>query len=98
MRIRDSEQISFGIDGESHDVAELGLWSLNHANRRRVSLRIPAKNVNASSREARDQNLPILQVQTDGVRRHQMRVRPLNHAQRMLGAAGARAKHQNGIR
>ncbi len=93
VSIRHSEQISFGIDGESHHVAELGLRSLDDANWRRVSVRVPSKNVDASSRKARDENLPILQIQTDGVRRHQMRVRPLNHAQRMLGTPLAPARN-----
>src|SRR6202043_157981 len=62
LRIRDREQIPFWIDSQPDDMSKAGLGSLDHANWRSVSMRVPAKNIDTLSRQAGDQNLLILQV------------------------------------
>src|SRR5207245_4013067 len=93
--IRYGEQIPIWIDGESHNMPKFGFRPLDDPNWCGISVGIPAKNVDAPSRKASDEDLSILQIQTNGVRRHQLRAGPLNHAQRMLRTRGGRAEDQN---
>ena len=98
MSIRDGEQVPLRIDGESHNMTKLGFWPFDKPNRCGISVGVPAKYVDASSRQTGDENLLIPQIQTDGVRRYQKRVWPFDDAQRMLGTRGGRAEDQNRIR
>src|SRR5207302_6735016 len=81
VSIRDGEQVPLRIDGESHNMTKLGFWPFDKPNRCGISVGVPAKYVDASSRQTGDENLLIPQIQTDGVRRYQKRVWPFDDAQ-----------------
>src|SRR3989442_288658 len=68
VRIRDGQQISVWIDGESHNMTQFGFRPLDDPNWRGISVGIPPKDVDAPSCKARNENLSILQIQTHGVR------------------------------
>src|SRR5437016_7397816 len=79
VRVRHRQQIFHGIHRQSNDVSQTRVRPPDNPRRRGVAVRVPGKDIDALSRQARYQNLAVSQVKADGMRRHQLGARSEEH-------------------
>ena len=86
-----------GVDDNADRMSQAGVRSLDHAKRRSVSIRIPRKHIDALAREAGDENLAVLRVQTHRVRASPDACAALESRESAAPRPGIAAKNQHGV-